>query len=89
MEIILFVGLLILTIIGIFGFCEFGGKISAAFEKIDIVLDQLKWYWMPSDTRRMLLTILIVAQKPVELGIFGSISCNRRTFKEVCSTASK
>lgn len=69
----------------IFVLCEFGEKVGAVFEEISIAVDQLNWYLFPIGTRKLLPTVLIVAQEPVGLDIFGSISCNRRTFKEVKS----
>lgn len=67
----------------VFGICEFGERVSLAFIKINIQLDRIKWYLLPGEAQKMLPTILIVAQQPVELDMFGSISCNRITFKEV------
>lgn len=72
---------LLQTFIGISVICDFGEKFGTAFGKIQ--LDQINWYLLPCDTQKILLTILIVTQKPVELNIFGSISCNRITYKKV------
>lgn len=71
----------------LFGICELGQRFSGKCEEINDVLNQLKWYWIPKETRRMIVTIFIIAQKPIELEIFGSVSCNRGTFKEVSSKA--
>lgn len=71
------------TIVTIFGYCEFGERVGMAFDQINIAIEQLKWYLLPHKTRKMLLNILIVAQEPIEFNIFGSVSCNRKTFKEV------
>lgn len=68
---------------GIFCICDFGERISDAFEDINILIEELKWYLLPSETQLWLATILTVAQRPVNLEIFGTMSCNRRTFKEV------
>lgn len=67
----------------LFGICEFGERVKMSFEETRITIDQLKWYFMPSKIRKILPTILIVAQEPVEFKVFGSISSNRITFKEV------
>lgn len=67
----------------LFGICELGQRFSGECEEICDVLNQLRWYWFSCDTQRMLITILLTAQKPIEIEIFGSISCNRNTFKEV------
>lgn len=71
------------TIVGIFGICEFGERISFAFYKINIALDRFKWYRLPKEVQKMLPIIMIAAQEPVQLNIFGSVACNRITFKEV------
>lgn len=63
--------------------CEFGERVRTVFDEIGIVIDEIKWYLFPVNTQKMLPTVLVVAQEPVELNIFGSIECNRRTFKEV------
>lgn len=73
------------TFTSIFAYCEIGQRVGIAFDKINIALDQLKWYLLPHKIRKMLLNILVVTQEPVEFAVFGSISCNRRTFEGVSS----
>lgn len=69
-----------------FGVCELGEKVGAKFEEITTEINQLKWYLLPSKTRKMLTLVLIAAQEStVGLAIFGSLSSNRITFKEVRS----
>lgn len=72
---------LINSFIGIFIICDFGEKFETAFRKIQI--NRLDWYLLSCDTQKLLSTILIITQKPLALNIFGSISCNRITFKTV------
>lgn len=67
----------------IFVLCEFGERVNAVFDEISIAVDQLRWYLFPLGTQKMLPTVLVVASEPVKLSMFGSIDCNRRTFKEV------
>lgn len=67
----------------IFVLCEFGERVMAVFEEVSIAIDQLRFYLFPIDTQKMLPTVLVVAQDGVKLSMFGSIDCNRRTFKEV------
>lgn len=67
----------------IFGVCEFGEKLSEAFEQINDVYDQFAWYLLPFDVQHMLSTLIMIAQKPIELRVFGSISCTRITFRKV------
>lgn len=68
---------------GIFGVCEFGQRLSSSFEEINNLYDRFKWYLFPCDVQKMLTMLLIVAQHPVELHVFGSISCCRITLKNV------
>lgn len=70
------------SFVALIGVCELGEKVSVKFHDINIAFD-LKWYLLPHKTQKMLPTIIIVTQQPVELCIFGSISSNRITFKEV------
>lgn len=58
--------------------------VRMAFDEIDTMIDQLKWYLLPCKIRKMISTILIIAQEPVEFRILGSVSCNRKVCKEVC-----
>lgn len=67
----------------VFGVCELGERLSETFEEINGVYDQFAWYLFPSKVQHILTTLLMFAQKPVELRIFGSISCARITFKNV------
>lgn len=69
--------------VAVFGMCEFGERVSFAFHGTVIVLDRFKWYLLPNKAQKMLPTIMVAAQEPVQLQIFGSVSCNRITFKEV------
>lgn len=69
----------------VFGICEFGERVCIAFDEINTKLDQLRWYLLPHKTQTMLLIISIFAQKPIRFNIFGSVSCNRETFKDVSS----
>lgn len=73
----------------LFGICEFGERVHMAFEDINVVFDQLKWYLMSIETRKMLLYILLIVQEPVKFKIFGSVFSNRKTFREVSSTGIK
>lgn len=64
--------------------CEFGHKLSKAFEQIDCVIDKLHWYKFPLHIRKMLPILITNAQEPVALRVFGSVSCAREDFKNVC-----
>lgn len=63
--------------------CNFGHKVSAAFEEIDSAFDQMSWYLFPYEMWKRLPIIVAAAQQPAELAVFGSISCSREDFKKV------
>lgn len=67
----------------IFGVCEFGERLSFKFEEINDRYDQFAWYRFPSNIQCMLPVLIMVAQKPVRLCVFGKISCGRITLKTV------
>lgn len=64
--------------------CELAGRISINFEHICDTIANSKWYLFPISIRKILPTILINAQEEVYFECFGSIPCNRETFKRVC-----
>ena len=76
-----FLGLCALTTV--FVICELCQQISNAFEEFNDMIGQFKWYLFPVKVQRILPTIIINAQQPVYLDCFGSIACNRDTFKRV------
>lgn len=68
---------------GIFGVCEFGERMCGSFDGINDIYHQFAWYLFPWKAQQMVTMLIIVAQEPVELHVFGSISCGRITFKNV------
>lgn len=67
----------------IYGVCEFGQEVSNAFDDIRYEISQLQWYRLSTHIQQVLPTILIVAQKSVDIHVFGSIACDYVTFKQV------
>lgn len=63
--------------------CEFGQRISNAFEEIDDEIELFDWYLFSYEMQRMLPLILLVTQQPVKIECFGSISIRREYFKKV------
>lgn len=63
-----------------------GQRTQLAFEESSAIVDQFEWYRFPAEIQRMMPLILSFTQQPVEFVCFGSIACNRETFKYV-STA--
>lgn len=64
--------------------CELAGRISNNFECICDTISNSNWYAFPLSIRKILPIILINAQEEVYFECFGSIPCNRETFKRVC-----
>lgn len=67
----------------VFGVFEFGERMSGTFDEISDVYEEFSWYLFPSTAQRMLTTLIILAQRPIEIQIIGSITCGRITFKNV------
>lgn len=67
----------------VLGVCEFGERLIQTFNEVNDAFDQFKWHLFPCDVRHMLATLIMFAQKPVKLDVFGSISCSRITLKIV------
>lgn len=74
---------LVLTVITLFIFSDFGARVSNGFEGVCDGIYQLNWYWFPIDIRQMLLNVMAVAQQPVILQGLMNFSCTRDTFKNV------
>lgn len=69
----------------LFIFSEIFERVSSGFEELNDALNELDWYHLPFKLRRMLPMIMTITQQPVEFECYGSISCNRETFKDVSS----
>lgn len=63
--------------------CELADRISVEFEQICNIISTSNWYAFPISYSKMLPTILANAQEDVYFECFGSIPCNRETFKRV------
>lgn len=64
--------------------CEICQRGCDLFNNIDeILVQQLNWYSLPNEVQRALPLIINVTQQITEIKCFGSISCNRDTFKKV------
>lgn len=67
----------------IFTTCEFGQRLSDACDGIHDQIGKFNWYWFPNNLKAVLPYIIMVSQQPVDIGCFGSITCNRDSFKKV------
>ena len=63
--------------------CEISQRVNDAFNGLNLTIHQFDWYLFPIEIQRMLPMIIVVAQQPVTLECFGSISCSREVFKNV------
>lgn len=71
------------TISLVYSACEIGQQVSNAFDEINDEIDLLDWYLYPIEIQRMLVPIMIYAQKPAVVNFFGSVECSREQVKKV------
>lgn len=69
----------------VFVACELGERVRNEFDCVRFLVDQLKFHLFPHKLRKLVPTITINAQNPVEFKCFGSISCSRESFQKVCA----
>lgn len=72
-----------LSFMTLFATCEVYGMISSEFDTINDVIDQFDWYLFPINVQKALPMILLNVQQPIDINFFGSIRCNRETFRKV------
>lgn len=81
--------LLITTIEIIYSFgdlliiCELGQRMNVAFDECKDIFAQIEWYSFSVEIQQMLPMILNFMQQPIEIKCFGSMTCDRETFKYV------
>lgn len=63
--------------------CETSQWIINAFEEIEHIFGEYRWYLFPDQVKQMLPMMLMNVQKPIQVQIFGSLSCCREAFKRV------
>lgn len=63
--------------------CSFGDKVTSRFGEISDAILECSWYELPVKEQKVLLTMLIVAQKPVYIQGFSSTQCTREFLKKV------
>lgn len=66
-----------------FGVCELGQRMTNGFGEIDDEIEAFNWYLFPYEIQKILTTILIRVQMPIELQYFDSISATRENSKKV------
>lgn len=63
--------------------CDFGQRVSDKWKEINSKIDQFDWYSYPNELKRILPTIIAIAQQPIELECFGSFTLSREVFRKV------
>lgn len=75
--------LMLWSFIQILMFCELGENVTSGFSALCDTIYFGDWYFYPMKIQRMLPTIMIVTEKPVELRGFGNIPCTREALRKV------
>lgn len=65
-------------------FCDLGENVTTGFSTLGDSIYFCDWYNFPLEIQRTLPTLLMVAEKSVELRGFGNIPCTRKAFRKVC-----
>lgn len=63
--------------------CEMGQRFTTEFDDVGDAVDKLNWYLFPIGVQRLLPTVIISAQQQLTIECFGSVSCQRESFKKV------
>lgn len=71
------------SFVQIFVFCNLGESVSALFSQIDNLFYCCDWYTFPTDIQRILPTVMMAAQQPVDIQGFANLKCTRDAFKRV------
>lgn len=64
-------------------FCDLGENVTTGFSTLGDSIYFCDWYHFPLEFQRTLPTLLMVAEKSVELRGFGNIPCTRKAFRKV------
>lgn len=67
----------------IFIYCEFGERVNYGFTEVYDTICHFDWYSLPMEIQKMLPTIIIASQEPINLHGFGDVKCSRITSKIV------
>lgn len=62
--------------------CELAGRIGNQFDDIDYLINQFNWYIFPYGIQKFLPFVILNTQQEVGFECFGSVMCNRETFKK-------
>lgn len=70
----------------VFSVFEFGERLGGTVDEINDMYEQFRWYQFPREVQQLLTTLIVFAQRPIEIRIIGSTTCGRITFKNVSHT---
>ena len=74
---------LLFTYMAVFILCELCERLTNRFVEINDLVDQFDWYLLPFEIQQLLPMIMANTQQPLDIVCFGSLLCNRDTFKKV------
>lgn len=57
----------------------------SAFDDVNDAMGRVHWMLYPIEVQRLLSIVMLFIQQPIELKVFGSITCSRESFKKVSS----
>lgn len=63
--------------------CELAERVTNVFDEIMDVIGQFNWYLFPIELKQLLPTAISNAHREIGIECFGSVLCNRKTFKIV------
>lgn len=67
----------------VFVICELCQRMSNHYDDVGDIIGDLKWYLFPANVQRVLPIIITSVHEEVPVECFGSIACDRETFKKV------
>lgn len=67
----------------IFFFCILGEMVTNQFEMFNDELSQCNWYVLPFELQKIMIIVIVNAQRETVIRGFGNILCTRQTFKKV------
>lgn len=69
----------------VFVICALCQQVTDQYVEVFDIIGQFKWYSFPRKIQRLLPFIILNAQELIPIECFGSIACDRETFKKVIS----
>lgn len=63
--------------------CDIGENVTLAYATMNQSIYGITWYECPVKLQRYLVPMILMAEKPFNVNVFGSIDCSRDTFKQI------